>query len=333
MLEGSVRRSENAIRVTAQLLDPTDGTHLWAETYDRNLTTGSIFEIQDDVTERVVGAIASADSIIALAVVRASETKAPADLASYECVLRASEYWRVITPDVHLRVRNCLERAIAEEPGYAQAFALLSEVTIDELLFGFNPRPDMAPPLDRALTHAQRAIDIDPKLARAHWALARTAFFRHNMGLFHTAVDRVFELAPNDAFRLAAAGAHLAYSGNWERGLSLMARAMELNPHHQTWYHFPYFYDAYRQGQDEAALAAAQRINMPGFFWTHQVLAPAYAQLGMADEAAAAVATLREVYPGFSIQTMIDIHRLWNFEDDVIDRMTEGLRKAGLPES
>ncbi len=71
---------------------------------------------------------------------------------------------------------------------------------------------------------------------------------------------------------------------------------------------------------------------MPGFFWTHQVLAPAYAQLGMADEAAAAAATLREVYPGFSVQTMIDIHRLWNFEDDVIDRMAEGLRMAGLPE-
>jgi hypothetical protein len=111
-----------------------------------------------------------------------------------------------------------------------------------------------------------------------------------------------------------------------------MHRAIELNPHHQTWYHIPFFYEAYRQGQDEAVLAAALRINIPGFFWTHQMLAAVYAQRGMADEAAASVKTLRELYPGFSIQTMADVHRVWNFEEDVIDRMAEGLHKAGLPE-
>ena len=72
---------------------------------------------------------------------------------------------------------------------------------------------------------------------------------------------------------------------------------------------------------------------MPGFFWTHQVLAAVYGQLGMADEAAQAVATLGSVWPGYSIKTMSDMHRLWNFEDDVIDRMVEGLRIAGLPEA
>jgi adenylate cyclase len=332
VLEGSVRRSENDIRVVAQLLDATDGTHLWAETYDRDLTAGSVFEIQDDITARVVGAIASGDSVIAMAVVNDSEGKAPADLASYECVLRAYEYWRVITPDVHLDVRNCLEIVINNEPDYAQAFAVLANVTIDELLYGYNPRPNMTPPLDRALAHAQQAVDIDPKSAWAHWALARTAYYRHNIRLFRTESDRALELAPNDTLVLAVAGHFLAYSGSWERGMSIMAKAIELNPHHQTWYHFSYFYDAYRQGLDEDALAAAQRINMPGFFWTHQVLAAAYAQLGMATEAADAVATLQEMYPGYSIQTMIDLHRMWNHGDDVINRMADGLRKAGLPE-
>ena len=79
VLEGSVRRTESSIRVTAQLLDAWDGTHLWAETYDRDLSAGSVFEIQDNITERVVGAIASADSIIAMAVTEASAGKAPTD--------------------------------------------------------------------------------------------------------------------------------------------------------------------------------------------------------------------------------------------------------------
>ncbi len=72
---------------------------------------------------------------------------------------------------------------------------------------------------------------------------------------------------------------------------------------------------------------------MPGFFWTHASLAVAYAQLGMVDQAAVAVKTLGELYPGYSIQTMIETHRMWNFENDVIDRMAEGLRMAGLPDS
>lgn len=332
VLEGSIRRSDNDIRVTAQLLNAVDGTHLWAEAYDRDLSAGSLFEIQDNVTERVVGAIASGDSVIALAVVSSSEAKAPAELASYECVLRTIDYWRVITPDVHLQARNCLEHVVANDSEYAAAFAYLAHITIEELLYGYNPKPEEAPPLDRAMVYAQRAIDIDPKSATSHWALARTAFYQHNLGIFRSETERALELAPNDTFILALAGLFMSYTGSWERGLSLLQRAIELNPHHQTWYHLPYFYNAYRLGQNEAALAAAQRINMPGFFWIHQVYAAAYAQSGMADEAAEAVTRLLELYPGYSIQTMTEMHLMWNFEEDVIERMADGLRKAGLPE-
>jgi TolB-like protein/class 3 adenylate cyclase/Tfp pilus assembly protein PilF len=333
VLEGSVRRSENDIRVIAQLLDATDGTHLWAETYDRDLSAGSVFEIQDDITARVVGAIASSDSVIAMAVVDASDAKAPAELASYECVLRTGEYWRVAIPDVHLQVRGCLEHVVSTEPDYAQAFAFLSHVTIDEFLYGYNPQPEMAPPLDRALDHAQRAVDLDPTSAMAHYALARTAFYQHSMGTFRAEIDRSVELAPNNTFILAGAGHFLAYSGGWERGMSLMAKAKSLNPHHQTWYHFPYFYDAYRQGLDDEALAAAQRINMPGFFWTHVVLGAAYGQLGSNDEAGSSIETLRRLYPGYSIRTLKDHLRMWNFEETIIERMADGLRKAGVPEN
>ncbi len=182
------------------------------------------------------------------------------------------------------------------------------------------------------MRYAERAIDLDTTDGWSHWALARVLYFRHDLGGFRSELDRAMELAPNDAMSLAGAGILLCYSGSWERGFALLERAIELNPHHQTWYHIPYFYDAYRQGKDEDALAAARRINMPGFFWTHLMLAAAYGQLGMASEAASAVATLRELWPGYNIQMMVDLHRLWNYEEDVIDRMAEGLRKAGLPE-
>ena len=333
VLEGSVRRTEDDIRVIAQLLDAADGTHVWAETYDRDLTAGSIFAVQDDITERVVGAIASSDSAISLAVIESAKMKAPNDLASYECVLKAYEYWRVITPGAHLEARTCLERVIRDEPHYATALAVLAGVTSDEFVFGYNPLPDLAPPLDRGLAYSQQALDADPTSAMAHWNLARAAFYRHNMPLFRSEAERAVELAPSDTFILAAAGHMLAYSGSWEKGMALMARAIALNPHHQTWYHFPQFYDAYRQGLDEDALAAALRITMPGFFWNHTVLAAAYGQLGMTNEAAGAVETLRTLYPGYTVETLRQHMQLWNFEDELIDRMADGLRKAGLPEN
>jgi adenylate cyclase len=333
VLEGSVRQTQNDIRVIAQLLDASDGTHVWAETYDRDLTAGSIFEVQDDITERVVGAIASGDSAISLAMIESAKTKAPSELASYECVLKAYEYWRVITPDAHLEARNCLERVIGDEPHYATALAALAGVTSDEFVFGYNPLPDLAPSLDRALAYSQQAVDADPTSATAHWNLARAAFFRHNMPLFRSEAERGVELAPSDTFILAGAGHMLAYSGSWEKGMALMAKAIALNPHHQTWYHFPQFYDAYRQGLDEDALAAALRITMPGFFWTHTVLAAAYGQLGMAGEAAGAVETLRTLYPGYTVETLQQHMQVWNFEDALIARMADGLRKAGLPEA
>jgi adenylate cyclase len=332
VLEGSVRRSENDIRVIAQLLDATDGTSIWSETYDRDLSAGSVFEIQDDVTERVVGVIASADSIIAMAVIEASATKAPSDLASYECVIRTGEYWRSITPDAHLQSRTCLERVVQEEPEFARAWTLLAALAVDEFLYGYNVLADSDPPLDRASAYARRALELDPNEPWGHWNLGRVAFYRHNLSAFRTAAERALALLPNDAMLLAAAGQSAAYSGEWERGIAMMDQAIRLNPHHQPWYHFLYFYDAYRQGLDDAALEATLKIEMPGYFWAHQVKAAAYAQLGMTEEAGKAVATIHDLWPGYSIQTMADMHRLWNFEDDVIARMEDGLRKAGLPE-
>ena len=333
VLEGSVRRSENDIRIIAQLLDARDGTSIWSETYDRDLSAGSIFEIQDDVTERVVGVIASADSIIAMAVIEASATKAPSDLASYECVIRTGEYWRSITPVVHLQARTCLERVVQEEPEFARAWTLLAALAVDEFLYGFNVLAESDPPLDRASAFARRALELDPNEPWGHWNLGRVAFYRHNLSAFRTAAERALALLPNDAMLLAAAGQSAAYSGEWERGITMMDQAIKLNPHHQPWYHFLYFYEAYRQGLDDAALEAALKIEMPGYFWAHQVKAAAYGQLGMTEEAGKAVAAIHDLWPGYSIQTMIDLHRMWNHGDDVIERMSDGLRKAGLPDS
>jgi len=139
VLEGSVRREAKYVRVTAQLLDAQTGAHLWAETYDRDLTASGLFEVQDDITARVVGAIGGAYGALSRAPLEQSETKDTTRLDVYECVLRTYEYWAILSEAEHLKARECLERSVGADPNYSEAWALLARVYADEYEQGFNP--------------------------------------------------------------------------------------------------------------------------------------------------------------------------------------------------
>ncbi|MCH8883056.1 MAG: adenylate/guanylate cyclase domain-containing protein [SAR324 cluster bacterium] len=123
VLEGSVRKEGGTIRVTVQLVAATDGTHLWAETYERELSGENLFDVQDQITENVVGAIGGKYGAIHRAGLQASRGKAPDRLEGYDCVLRAITLLRQLTPQLHLSARDCLETAVEQEPDYAEAWA------------------------------------------------------------------------------------------------------------------------------------------------------------------------------------------------------------------
>ena len=160
VVEGSVRKVGARLRVTVQLLDARDGTHLWADTYDRDLSASDIFAVQDEITEQVVGTIASNSGVISRARFAEIKEKPTDSLDAYECVLQVGAYYRdnYIATE-HVKVRACLERAVKSDPGYADAWAYLTFLYLDEYRFNYNPRPDS---LDRALEAAQRAVDADP---------------------------------------------------------------------------------------------------------------------------------------------------------------------------
>jgi TolB-like protein/tetratricopeptide (TPR) repeat protein len=326
VLEGSVRKAADTIRVSAQLLDATTGTHLWAETYDRDLTAANILSVQDDITEQVVATIAGTHGVISRVGLEGTRGKGTENLEAYDCVIRAQAYFAVFSPDEHLRTRTCLERAVELDPDYSDAWAWLILIYTDEYAFGFNPRPNS---LDRAAEVARRAVDLDPTNQMAHWFFARAQFFRHELDSFFVEAERALALNPNNATVLASAGSYLAYAGKWERGLALVKKAVALNPHHPGWYYFPFFWDHYRKAEYEEALAQAQKINLPGLFWTYVTLAAGYGQLGRKEEAQAAVADLLELYPDYPENARHEF-RKYNWSEDLIENIMDGLRKAGL---
>jgi TolB-like protein/Tfp pilus assembly protein PilF len=328
-LEGSVQRAESRLRVNVQLLDAKDGSHLWAESYDRELSAPNIFAVQDEITGQVVGTIAGLSGVISRA--RFAEAKAkPTDrLDAYECVLHHGSYYRDnYIASEHAKVRAGLERAVESDPDYAEACARLAFVYADEYRFNYNLRPD---PLSRALKAARQAVASDPANQIGHTALAYVHFFRRDLDGFIAEAERAVDLNPNDAGTLAGLGELLHYAGE-KRGMALVERALKLDPFHPTWFHFAIADSHFEKGEYEEALGAARKLDMPGFYWTQILLTAIYAELGRQSEARSAMEELLGLYPDFNVKVLIEEMQKNNRTDDTISHWVAALRKAGLPE-
>jgi TolB-like protein/predicted ATPase len=328
VLEGAVRKGGSKIRASVRVVDARTGTHLWAETFDRNLHETDIFEVQDEITDRVASTVADPYGVLIRSMAAPTASKPVEALTPYEGVLRFFLYQQSVAPADHLVARRALERAVELEPDYADAWACLTICLLDEFRHAFNPRPN---PLERALDAAQRAVAIDPANQLANFALAQVHHFRRDAGAFRAAADRAISLNRRDGNTMAMLGILMGYGGDWERAVELTTRAMALNPHHPGWYHFTTFFNAYRQRRDADALAVVQKINMPGYFSTHYCTAIAHAQLGNLAAARAAAQRTVELWPDFERDFVSDHIEKWiHKQPELVDRVIEGLELAGL---
>lgn len=319
VVEGSVRRAGTQLRITAQLVEAATGTHLWAERYDRGIA--DVFAVQDELTRTIAATLGVRLQGAAL---ERALARSPADLDAYDCVLRARRFTVTLDAPHHAEARDLLEKAIALDPGYADAHALLANVYLGEHRFDFNPRPD---PLGRALIAARRAIELDPQNATAHCWLAIVHFFRRENERFFAEANLALALNPNDPEVLADVGHYVTYIGEHERGCDLMRQAIELNPLHPGWFHFAFARLHYARREYRAVLADIEAVDMPDFYWTWLLRTAALGQLGDADGAAKSIAQLRRIRPNFDARAEV---MKWNAAYDDFQHLVEGLAKAGL---
>jgi TolB-like protein/protein involved in temperature-dependent protein secretion len=325
VMEASLRQAGTKLRLAVQLVDTISGAHLWAENYERAFHPDTVFELQDDMVPRIVATIADIHGVLAQSMSGVLRSRASETLTPYEAVLRSFGYLAIINAEEHAEVRAALERAVDSAPGNADALAMVSTLYADEYKQGFNAKPD---PLGRALDTARRAVASAPSNHLAYQALAQAHFFRKELPAFRIAADRALAHNPMDAFTTAYIGILLAYAGDWERGVQLVERAMELNPNHPGWYRFVFFNDALRRGEYQEALAAALNFNMPTYFFTHAALATAYGLLGDLDSARNALRELLVQKPDFHLVVREELGK-W-LEPVLLERNLDGLRKAGL---
>ena len=332
VVEGSVRRFNTRVRVTAQLLEANDGTHMWAESWDRDLSAGDIFDIQDEITNGIVGVIAGIHGVIARSAAAGVRHK-PESLDSYDCVLLATGYERQPSPEAWQLARQCLEDVLAREPDYVDALSAYTLIAADGYAVGRalsdGEREHL---LATALATGEHAIDLAPDDANSHRQLAYASFVGGDVESFRVHAERGLALNPNDANVMGDTGTLMVFSGAYDRGLELIEEAIARNPHHPDWWYLGVFTTHWMNGRNQEALTAIGKVDQPENFWVYLSRTVIFTELGDMEGAATARSVLESLYPGFTIATYRMEAAYWQPTPDYVERVAAVLRKAGVPE-
>jgi adenylate cyclase len=304
VLEGSVRRDATSIRISAQLLDAKDGAHVWQQTYDRDLSAGNIFAIQDEITEQVAAAIGGPAGAITASRIERMQGGVTDDLRSYECVLLAHEYARSMTAELHLSARECLVDVVAREPNNVEALANLGQIYIEEIWSGFNPRDAGPTSLEAAFEVLNRAVKLSPDHSLARKVLAVAFYSDGDAEQFQDEARKAIALNPNDINNVAEMAMWIGYSGDWEGSKALSERVRRLVGEAPNWHNWTEFNYHYRD-KDYAAAATSARATLEIEHWASPwYLALAYAGMGETEKAMEALAKARTLDPNLDTETV-----------------------------
>ena len=232
VLEGSVRKAANRVRITAQLIDATNGGHLWAERFDRDLT--DIFAVQDDVTGQIVAALSLNLTQGDRQRLMAEHTDNP---EAFDCFLRGRELWWRHTKEANGQARDLLMRAIELDPNFAPAYAFLAAAHVHDYLNQWSVAPSQS--LELADEAAGRAVALDDRYSYAQFSLAMINVWmrRHDEAI--RAAENSIALDPNFANGYSNRAVILHYAGRSEEALPCFERAMALDPLcPNMWLHF-----------------------------------------------------------------------------------------------
>ncbi len=329
VLDGTVRRLDERIRVLARLTSVQDGQVLWANSYNRSLTADNLFALQDELTQQVVHEVAGAAGALSRSGLAEARRKPPRNLDSYDCVLLTYEYVHAHYEANHLRARDCLEAALQVEPNYADGWAWLAYLYLEEHHHEYNERVGPPSPLARAAEAADKAIRLDSTSQVGHGVRAGIAVLAGDIERAKVDGARAIQINPNNALWLGFVGTWLSGAGEFEQGLPLVRRAIELNPNPPPFIRMATFLDHYHAGRYDEALPDALSVDTADFR-TALFRAATYARLGRMQEAARAA----EEFRGDWTRPLGELRDYMTGRDgflpELVDELLEGLRMAGV---
>jgi adenylate cyclase len=331
IVEGSVQRADQNVRVTAQLIDATTGRQIWADHYDRQVD--NIFAIRDDITRSIAGTLGSIAGIVTLAEGERVSAMNPNSFTAYDYLMKGWYAYNKFTREDNAAAREFFEQAIKIDPNYARAYAGLSWTY--ELDYDFEWTDDDVNTLKLALEHASTAVRLDPNDIQAQWGLGWAFLYNRQYDNAMAHYLRARKLNPNDAEVMAEMGNLLIYMGQPKQAIDQVKEAIRLNPNHYDWYVY-YVGWAYEEAgmPEEAIKVFEQAIDVENpneeQLWYLPTIAAAYAEVGRMDDARKVVKTILSRQPDFSIAKKLARYPYKTKE--LADRYANALLRAGLPE-
>jgi len=322
VLEGSVRRAGDKVRITAQLVDAKTGHHLWAERYDRELK--DIFALQDEITMKIITAMEVKLTEGEQAAVHAKGTR---NLDAYLKYLQAREYIRLINREDNVRAHKIAEEIIALDPNYPRGYRSLAFVEINNVWFGWSKSPKES--LMRAIKLAKKAIEIEDS-SGPHRVLAYTyvLFRKHDKAIKEA--RKALEMEPNSADAHNDLGHVLFQSDMAQEAVSVLKKAIRLNPYPPSMYFHNLAWAYHSLGKYEKAIHSAKKaiqVN-PKDIVAHRALVSCYSLLGREKDARAEAVKVLQIDPNFSVDRMAKRSPLKN--KDKARKIWDSYRKVGL---
>lgn len=328
VLEGSVQRSGDRVRISVQLIEGQTGRHLWAHRYDRDFN--DIFEVQDDLTEQIVGTLATGyGGRLRKAWQKRPEAARAGNARAFDCFmcgLDRIDFWTEV--DVQ-EGRRYLEQAIELDPGYARAYSKLAWTYLCDALEGWSDDPDSA--LEKGYSLALKGVELDDNESWTHWALGGYYIYRGKFDRGLEELERAVTLNPNDADVLMDYGYYLSYMGRPQQGLEVASRSMRLNPYYPDWYPCELgkiYFDCRRYAE---AVAACERVRRPEAL-TLLYMAASYAALGQYGKAKSTVERVLSSAPKATVARWCEPVLAPYKRPEDLAHFRDNLLAAGLPQ-
>lgn len=327
VVEGSVRKEENRVRITAQLIDGASGNHIWAERYDRDLA--DIFAVQDEVTSTIAARI---EPELGAVERQRAESKPTQNLNAWDHYHLGLSHMYRFDKEGNLEAQRLFRSAIAFDPKFAAAHARLAYCVVLGMVY-FDVAPTRES-LGEALSIAKTAVSLDDKDAFCHLAVARVYLARREYREALAACRTSLDLNPSLAQAHCAMGDALSYAGRVEEAILEFQESMRLSPQ-DPWRWAFLSYEALAQiflrQYDKAVESAQAALRVPNCqYWANAHLAAALGHLGRKEQAAHAVAELLRRKPDFCCR-YAEEHLFYLESREQIEHYLEGLRKAGVP--
>ncbi len=326
ILTGSVFFDHHNLRILLQLSRGDSGKQLWSSTFIHKVDEVNLFEIQEEIVNLITGSLGGYYGVIYRDVLETSRTGTHSDQEAYNVIFWYNQFTKQFDRPAFDKACDALQLILHKDPDYALALAVLSELYVLGIVMGFKRLDNQQ---EAAFILANKAVKIDPLCQHAHQALARSFFLTRNKGGVISASERCYALNPRSAWFAARIGVFLIYTGEFERGASILKESLKSNPYFPWMSSLAFSLYHYHRKEFLESWDWAEKVDMPHVPWVSLLKAASLAQLGDLEKAKKEVEQLLMAKPDITVLGKPYIGS-FIFDESLVDSIISGLEKTGL---